>query len=77
MARPVEGIGLNDKSGSLFLSRLLFVSVRLEVNGPNFPAQSGAHTIPSEVVDSISAWAAALWAASCVERYAMRSCMRC
>src|ERR1700736_2821452 len=37
----------------------------------------GAHRGPSETLDSIAAWAAALCAASCVERYAMRSCMRC
>ena len=62
--------------GDVVVPRLLFVSLRLKVNGPNFPAQSGAHTIPSEIPDSIAAWAAALCAASCVERYAMRSCMR-
>ena len=77
MTRPVQGIGLNDQSRALPLSRLLFVSLRLKVNGPNLSAQSGAHTIPSEILDSIAAWAAALCAASCVERYAMRSCMRC
>ena len=43
----------------------------------SFPEQSGAHTIPSEILDSIAAWAAALCAAICVERHATRSCMRC
>jgi hypothetical protein len=37
MPRPVEGIGLYDQSRPVFLSRL-FVSLRLKVNGPNFPA---------------------------------------
>jgi hypothetical protein len=38
MTRPVEGIGLNDQSRALFLSRLLFVRLRLEVNRPNLAA---------------------------------------
>jgi hypothetical protein len=38
MTRPVEGIGLNDQSRALFLSGLLFVCLRLEVNRPNLAA---------------------------------------
>lgn len=38
MTRPVQGIGLNDQSRALFLSRLLFVRLRLKVNRPHFAA---------------------------------------